>query len=510
MSPTKLKSLLTRAFFAIIVIAVSSSVGASDLRPFKPYTPDSFGGGRRGTDGVYGSLSAIYWSVSTPEGGYIGATNAKGDDETRWVYDLGTGVQRQQTNSLKIDVLSPTTTLGTKLEVGNRRGQHGWLVGVYGLPKQGHSMSALNVSMAIRDEGSFDARAIGGPQDAGFLWGPNFGLIREMRYESVDVDGNLLVAGVNQTGWLPDFTTGEFIFYMGPDPSQTVVVDQTVITGGQSGQGLDGRTIFAYIPVGTPYYIPQVVEVPGPQVIAPIPVAFDGVSVNVNTRHRSAELMYTYRPHPFSFGSMELLGGARYWDFEDKFGFYGENVPLDTTVGGVTTSASPIRALDDMRIDASGQNCVVGPQFGLKLHRSNARWTFGAEGRFTAGINSQTVKTEGYMTPHRTYAPIGLALVQQNTTDPDSRFRSVYYGHKETKTYFSPILEGRLSADWQWTSAVSFFGAVNGMFADNIARGVRVTDYVVKSDGTIFGIRGNDRNTHVFVYGVEAGAKVNW
>jgi hypothetical protein len=69
-------------------------------------------------------------------------------------------------------------------------------------------------------------------------------------------------------------------------------------------------------------------------------------------------------------------------------------------------------------------------------------------------------------------------------------------------------VEFRLSADWQWTEAVSFFGAADAMFAGNIARGVRVTDYVVHSDGTIFGIRGNDRNASVTVFGVEGGIKV--
>jgi hypothetical protein len=89
------------------------------------------------------------------------------------------------------------------------------------------------------------------------------------------------------------------------------------------------------------------------------------------------------------------------------------------------------------------------------------------------------------------------------------QYSNTNFGHKQTKAYFSPVVEFRVSTEWQWTQAVSFFGAAEAMYAGNIARGVRVTDYVVHSDGTIFGIRGNDRNTSIAVYGVEAGIKVN-
>jgi len=499
MSPTKLKSLLTGAFFAII-IALASSVVAGDLRFFRPYTADTFGGGRRGHDGVYGSVTGIYWSFSAPRGGYIGATDAKGNDERRWVWDLNTSTLRQQTNSARIEMMSPTTTLGTRFEVGNRRGHHGWLVSGYGLPGQGHRIDVTNVSMAIRDEGVFDASAIGRPPDAGFLWGANFGYVKTMTYEvATDAEGNQTLAGPNQTGWLPNpAMPGGWAFYIGPGGSQTGVVDS--------------RTIFQYIPEGSPFYIPRETAEPGVAVIAPLPVAFDEVAINVNSRHRSGELMYTYRPHPFTWGSMEFLAGARYWDFDDKFGFSGANV-ITGMAGDIYSTADavigiPVRAFEGMVINARGENRVFGPQFGIKMHRHNARWTFGAEGRFTAGINAQTVRTQGSILPHRLYTPLGFAS-DTATNVLANRAGDTSFGHRQNKTYFSPVLEGRLSADWQWTNAVSFFGAVNGMFADNIARGYRITDYVVRSDGTIFGIRGNDRNTHVFVYGVEAGIRIN-
>jgi len=460
MSPTKLNSLLTGAFFAII-IALGSSVVAQDYRLFKPYTAETFGGGRRGNDGVYGSVSGIYWSFSTPDGGYIGATNAKGDEETRWVVDPNSRVY-QQTNSVKIEMVEPMTTLGTRFEVGNRRGHHGWLVSGYGLPNQTQRMNVQNITMTIRDEGNltYDVHDLTmainqrwGAAENIFLWNRST--------DSIDYSKPIDVTRPFSVGYL-------WGYYQSVDRSLGV--------------------------------------------FAPLPIWFKDVAISTSASHRSAELMYTYRPHPFTWGSMELLGGARYWNFEDKFGFFGTGPagPDAGEEGNNTGYYGPISVLSDMIIDAEGNNCIVGPQFGLKLNRHNARWTFGAEGKFTAGINAQTVKTQGYIATNFDYTenynyqwenigwmPVGL---QYNNTN---------FGHKETKTYFSPILEGRLSAEWQWTNAVSFFGAVNGMFADNIARGVRVTDYVVKSDGTIFGIRGDDRNTCVFVYGVELGLKVS-
>ena len=486
MSPSKRKSLFI-GLFAAIVIALSGSVMAQDyLRLWKPYGPDSFGGGRRGNDGVYASVSGIYWSISAPKGGYIGATTTKGKDETRFVYSVNTSALREQTNSLKINMMEDNTTLGTRFEVGNRRGHHGWLVTGYGLPGQSHSMTAQNVSMTIRDEGQFappsGVTTFGNQASIGYLWGPNYGTVQAMDY---------VLAGpapANTIGYVPNPATGGYTYYRG-----TLIV----------GDVLGVSEVWGFVPVGTPYYRPEMVERPGDATYAPLPIGFDDVSVNMSSQHLSAELMYTYRLNPFTWGGMELLAGARYWDFDDKFGLVGVN-EISVSAAGVITTYGPIRAFENMVVDARGQNRVFGPQIGMKLTRHNARWTFGAEGRLAAGINSQIVKTKGYITPHRAYTPVGMGDV----SDLGVRTNDVNFGHRKNTTVFSPIGELRLTADWQWTNAVSFFGALDGMFAGNIARGVRVTDYVVSND-QIFGIRGNDRNTTVLVYGVEAGIKVH-
>jgi len=486
MSPSKLKSLLTGVLVAMFVAWGTSVVAQDGLRLFKPYSPESFGGARRSNDGVYGSVSGIYWSFSTPKGGYIGATTASGEDETRWVWDMGSGgldelgkvYMRAQTNSIRIDMMSPATTLGTRFEVGNRRGHHGWLVSGYGLPGQSHSMSASEVSMAMRDEATFKYLDSNGVvQNCGYLW--------RLISPSQDVGmtwKSFVSDGVSRDGWTVDFRE-EYLTVPNPLPDAP-----------ENLKFMEG------IPEGQTYFLPELFIGEGNGGFGPAPVLFRELNVNVRSRHYSAELMYTYRAHPFTWGTIELLGGARYWDFEDAFGLTGlnrwDNNP--TTGNAGLPWKEGIRAFLSMDIDAKAYNRVFGPQFGMKLSRQNARWTFGAEGRLTAGANVQRVQTSGNIRAFQGVNQSILGLLSSTST----------FRHSQTKTYFSPILEGSLSADWQWTSSVSFFGAVNGMVAGNIARGVRVTDYVLRSDGTIFGIRGNDRNTDVFVYGVEAGIKV--
>ena len=477
MSPPKLISLLTGVFIAMIIAVASSAMAQDGLRLFKPYSPEMFSGGRRSNDGIYGSVSGIYWSISTPTDGYIGATTVNGKDETRWTYN-GAKVF-EQTNSVKINMMGPTTTLGTRFEVGNRRGQYGWLIGGYGLPGQSHSMNAQSMSMTIRDEGNFTYQPL---DPFGPLWG-----LESATWYIWDRNNDTMYSPTAQSG--PNYPYANW-----------QAADVTSISGIGYLWGIIGRfydTDDGEVYVGA---------------FAPLPIWFQNVDIRVSSSHLSTELMYTYRPHPFTWGAMELLAGARYWEFDDKFGFDGTgpryvNSPTSFLDG-------PFSLLAGMSVDARGINRVFGPQVGMKLSRSNARWTFGAEGRLTAGINFQTLETSGYIgTNYDAYGDNyiydpgnsdGLMIMPVGLQHGNSNF-----GHKKNKTVLSPIGELRLTADWQWTSAISFFGAVDGMFAGNIARGVRITDYVVRSDGTIFGIRGNDRNTNVFVYGVELGVKMN-
>jgi len=476
-----------------MVIAMGTSVMAQDgLRLWKPYTPD-FSGGRRSNDGVYSSLSGIYWTISAPTGGYIGATTAKGKGDTRWVYS-GFGLNKvfEQTNSAKINMLDSKEVLGTRFEVGNRRGHHGWLVSGYGLPGQTRRMSVQGMTMAIRDEGNLSLQTA-----ISHGWG------------SMEL-ARLIYVWDSGHNSLHDPTAP-------PNSQHYPFADWQVV------DTMDGNPVNI---TGIGYlwgYFPHRQDSDGDipvAILAPLSVGFANTDISVSTTHMSVEAMYTYRAHPFTWGSMELLAGARYWDFDDKFRFMGTGPGGEGAFaqGNNVDEYGAVSVLSDMTINARGQNRVFGPQVGVKLSRSNARWSFGAEGRFMGGINAQTVRTKGNIATNYDFSGSNVDTMGPGGHDIDAytakwvpiglQYSNNNFGHKQNKAYFSPIVEFRLSADWQWTEAVSFFGAADAMFAGNIARGVRVTDYVVHSDGTIFGIRGNDRNASVTVFGVEGGIKV--
>ena len=332
-------------------------------------------------------------------------------------------------------------------------------------------MSDRQVSMAMRDFGAF-------PGTAGYLWRT---INTDIGLAWTFIPASTGTPGVDM-GWTFDFNP-----VLNPTIPVPLPTDVTQL------RYMDP------VPLGWSYFTPILSNaangVPG---FGPAPVVFEFFDVNMRSQHMSGELMYTYRAHPFAWGAVEFLAGARYWDFEDRFGLFGTNDSIDVA-GNPFIAGATNRALRSLTVNARANNRVFGPQVGMKVSRQNARWTFGAEGRLTAGINTQRVQTSGNLQPMS-----GVGFVVLGTLGNNLNFN-----HTQTRTFFSPIGELRFTADFQLTNAVSLFGAVDGMVADNIARGVRVTDYVLQQNGTIFGIRGNDRNTTIAVYGVEAGIKVN-
>lgn len=515
------KSFLTGILLVIVFAMTSSAMALDGARFFRPYEPEDFGGKRRGRDGVYGAVTAIYHGVSAPKGAYIGATLANGKNDTRWAY---TGSKEfLQTNTLSASMFSTEFKMGTRVEVGRRLGRHGWLFGGHGLPSHGQTIDSKNVSMVVRDEGNFTLRPIN--LMSGLATGFDFGEITLW-------ENNPTTLANGATTHLPATSI----------PSSTVI----------SGVGY----LWGFFPYHTH---PGAVSYDA-AILGPVPINFGQTRMSNHTENWSLELMYTYRPHPFTWGSMELMVGPRYWELDDHFTFLGKGpepyVSTETDDDGTATEIfdpypnvnlyGPVSILAETTVNARVTNRVIGPQFGVKFTRQNRRWTLGMEARFIAGINNQAIRTyghvgsnygfnadmgyltgggdlngdnvasgvtggetDGYPASHNdatasdthiqqgTYPWIPIGVLQSNS----------YYNHKANKTYFSPVLEFRIDADWQWTDAVSLNVGFTTTYADNIGRAVRVTDYAVHSDGTIFGIRGN-RNASVLVYGVNFGMKV--
>ncbi|MDR1964848.1 MAG: BBP7 family outer membrane beta-barrel protein [Planctomycetaceae bacterium] len=500
MSLLKSKSFLTGVLLAIMLATTGSVPALEGFRLWAPYQPESFGGNRRGNDGIYASVEGIFWKVDGPKSTPIGYTNPNGSSGSRWAYDGNKTFL--QTNSMNTNNLGVDFTLGTRVEVGNRRGHHGWLFSGYGLSDCGGSFNSENGSMVISDPENLTTYAI---------YGANFGL--------------------NEV-WTKD---GTFVYiaetppFLGWDTGNPQVPIRNV------------GYLWAWFPIqwGDPWLEGR---------LAPVPLNFARANVRNSVDIMSLELMYTYRTHPFKWGDLEFLAGARFWDFDDKMTFLGqgyetpyyESDPFDDDddnnnnnddesgygQAGMSNSNSlgAWTVLADTKITGQVRNRIIGPQFGVKVQRRNARWTFGAEGRFMAGINNQSQTVSGYLgsnfinpelvpqigssgsdsggTSNGTvqdhgvlpYIPIGIHHSAQT-----------FYHHRN-KTYFSPGFELQLSAKWQWTDAVGFKLGFNSTIFDNIGRGAEVIEYKIQDNGQLFGLKVS--KTAVITYGVNFGLDI--
>ncbi|MDR0522684.1 MAG: BBP7 family outer membrane beta-barrel protein [Planctomycetaceae bacterium] len=516
------------------------------LRLWKPYTPESFGGGRRTNDGIYASLSGIYWTISAPRGGYIGATTASGNEEHRYVLgNDGATIGVYQANTLSASLMKSGATLGTRFEVGNRVGHHGWLVSAYSLPTRTYGLYQKNAALVFRDEGNFrfspavfmnsgsgttGSTSTGTTSGSGiehiFVWnkGTNSYLDSQGKLPYNDSNFHYLITSkqsIKDTNQNPqDIDVPNTIpgigylwgWYVVTPPSSSTDDSSSDDT---SGSGTTTNTVSSTFAV-----------------LAPVPVSLRNVTIDARSKHQSAELLYTYRPHPFSWGSIEWVGGLKYWDFDDRFTFgsgpktqssstdTGSDTDTDTDTGTTDTTEAPaaFSAITALNFRTRAQNRIFGPQIGIKMNRQNARWTFFVDARLTAGINMQSINLAGDLVYAGTETSATDSSTDDSTTDTSTSSSSnvtligvdrnlTDFGHKQNKNYISPIVQFRFGADWQWTESVSVFGAFDTMYANNIARGYRVPDYVVKP-GTLFGIRGNDHNASVMVYGIEAGIKL--
>ncbi|MDR2115080.1 MAG: BBP7 family outer membrane beta-barrel protein [Planctomycetaceae bacterium] len=508
MSLLKLKSFLTGLLLAIIVATTNPVSALEGMRLWAPYQPESFGGNRRGNDGFFAAFEGILWKVDGPKSIPIGYTNPDGSSGSRWAYDGNKTFL--QTNSMNTNNLGVDFTLGTRVEFGNRRGHHGWLFSGYGLSDCGGSFSSENGSLVIDDPENLTSYAIYGGE-----------------------------IGFNEI-WQKDGT-----FKRIPRSSTEMAYVTSLSDGLPQVPIRDVGYLWAWFPIkwGDPWLEGR---------LAPVPLNFARASVSNSVDIMSLELMYTYRTHPFKWGDMEFLAGARYWDFDDKLSFLGQgyedpyydsdpfednndnnnnnnnNNNNDSNYGqaGQSNSSSVTTGtvLADTKITGQVRNRIIGPQVGIKFQRRNARWTFGAEGRFMAGINNQSQTVSGYLGSNfidPTLVP--QISVEAGTTTGSEQNNVTQQGvlpyipigihhntqtfhHHRNKTYFSPGFELQLSAKWQWTDAVGVKVGFNSTIFDNIGRGAEVIEYKIHENGQLFGLKVS--KTAVITYGLNFGLDI--
>ena len=500
MSFSKTKMFLAAGLLLAMTLTFVGSASAWDGRLWKPYQPEQFGGHRRSADGLYGGIEGIYWRLSRPSSTWVGYTNSDGSNAQRLVYN-GNDVL-YQTNSMNMVAADSDFQLGTRVEFGHIRGHHGWLFSGYGLPSQSISFSQRDATMVIKDPENIYSQAFHGSA----------------------IGWSQVLRGIDPVTNMPIWE-----IYNHEMPTGNPVM-------------MDGIP-HVHIP-NTGYlwgWYPRSWADPWSQgQLAPVPLTFARATVTARTSLSSVELMYTYRPHPFKWGEMQLLTGARYWGMDDEMTFIGQgfdqtifyttggsgvNAPGTSNTNnnnntienpnpgpGISDNSGPLTVLATSRISGRVNNHIGGPQFGFKLHRRNQRWTFGTEFRFMAGINSQSQTVsgtigDGGIDPSNVFdSPI--LQVQQSSMKPYMpigllRNAKSFY-HHENKTYFSPGIELKFDAKWQWTDAIGINFGVNTLFVDNVARGANVIDYSIQPDGTLFGIRGK-QNGSITAYGLHIG-----
>ncbi|MGL4943931.1 MAG: BBP7 family outer membrane beta-barrel protein [Thermoguttaceae bacterium] len=543
--------ILTLAMIAVTCAVAPLGVRAQSGRFFTPFTD---AGSQQQSQGLYGSLEAIYWNFSAPKDTPIGYTDANGNSGPRDVF-LG-GRSFTQHNSLSTAALGEANaSFGVRFEVGNVRDHQGWLFSGYGLPGQNSTTSVTGTtSMVIKDNGHWDDASVwwtgdgtiytGGGQVSSttWIWDPSrqlatIGGLDAQRWGAFSGTtwfvndgtydgqhgispavglGNLGPGNQNSVGpggqVYPD---GPAYFHgLGPFDMSGRVVD---VTDGAVRPGL----LWGYVPLaieeqGYLYPIPGATARPwyaeGNRTItyygvAPLPIVFSNVTVNSKTDNWSGEAMYTYRLHPTRWCNVEFLGGIRYWQLNDDFSVAASGEYTHRIAGGNGTAAGDFRmsTINATSINSSAYNRIIGPQIGARLQRSNERWAGIAEMRFFAGFNNIELKNSGLFATgitSGTGSQYGEALGLIG--------KSASFQYRKTRNEFSPGFEFRLNGSWRLTRQLSLQGGFTSVLMGNVIRGAAVNDYSIQSDNRFFGIRSDKHAlSSVVTYGFNVGLVLN-
>jgi hypothetical protein len=240
--------------------------------------------------------------------------------------------------------------------------------------------------------------------------------------------------------------------------------------------------------------------VTGATVIANVPVVFDHVSTRNITKLEGVELAYLYRPAQLHRGgNLEFLMGARYVYLRDDFSVVARSFSNNTA--DVRDNPNQ-NALADSFWDNEVKNQIVGPEIGLRWSKPIGRFSLSSEGRFMAGLNSQSVRQNGELASLLTTPP-NTGLLQPLL------MRATSFDHKATFYEFTPLIELRVEGHVQITRLISAKAGWTGMWMDGIARASDMVDYTVPSMGITKGIGVDGNKQNVFVQGLTLGIELN-
>jgi hypothetical protein len=211
-----------------------------------------------------------------------------------------------------------------------------------------------------------------------------------------------------------------------------------------------------------------------PAVIGRTPVVFNSIFVQDKSRMQGVEALYMYRMSELPLGGqLEFTVGGRYLELKDQFW-------VDARGGNLT----------DSYWNTNSHNEIGGPEIGVRWFQSIGRFGLSAEGRFTAGINGQSVSQDGI---------IGSGLIAgQNQSIATGGMANLPFLLGATSfnssthwVEFSPIVELRVEAHAQLTNIIAVKAGYTGIFVNNVVRAADMVDYTVPTMGITRNLNGN-------------------
>ena len=214
------------------------------------------------------------------------------------------------------------------------------------------------------------------------------------------------------------------------------------------------------------------------------PVNFDSIYVQNKSRVGGVEALYLYRPTQLPCGgTLEFTAGGRYLELKDQFW-------VDARGGNLT----------DSYWNTESHNEIAGPEIGLRFIQPCGRFAVSAEGRFTAGLNSQSVDQDGILAS-------GLVPGGNNVPPQPILMSATSFTHSTHWIEFSPIIELRVEAHMQLTNLIAVKAGYTGIFINNVVRAADMINYQVPSMGITRDLNGNLQS--VYMQGLNLSIELN-
>lgn len=248
------------------------------IAPFAPPDLSLYGNAPKRPQGYFGSLEALYWSISAPHKEQFGLPSEIGIPDV--VIGLGLGVERSthDTGGFTSDV-----EYGHRLEAGWNEGNHGYTFSYFGLNGQTQNLYCSNADVVFQDAvipGIFPA--------AGFLSG-----FTNLQQQDSLVDDN----------WDGDFLSGRY--FDGDTPPDGVI---------------DVDNIADHLP---PFLFDY-------GDLKRLPVVFRELHAQLKTEIWGVEFMPTYHTRPtHRAGYFDLSAGFRFLEYDERFNVTGSGGILD-------------------------------------------------------------------------------------------------------------------------------------------------------------------------------------